>query len=279
MNPHAKHSISIVECAKNLWSNRSLVVQMVRRDVVGRYKGSFLGLGWSFFNPLLMLAVYTFVFSVVFNARWGVDSGESPESKLMFALILFIGLIVHSLFSEILNNAPRLVVNNPNYVKKVVFPLEILPVVSAGSALFHAVVSLCAWFIAYTLFVGLPSLLVFLLPIVLLPLIVLSVGLSWLLASIGVFLRDVGQTVSIITTIMLFLAPVFFPISSLPERFHPLILANPLTFIIEQARQIMIWDQLPDFIGLAVYLGVSSLVFWLGFAWFQITRKGFPDVL
>src|SRR5690606_35329137 len=129
---------------------------MARREVIGRYRGSILGLGWSFLSPLLMLCVYTFVFSVVFNARWGV-SGGAEESRAMFALVLFIGMIVHGLFAEILNRAPTLITLNVNYVKKVIFPLEILPAVTACAALFHASVSLIVWLIAYVLLVGVPG--------------------------------------------------------------------------------------------------------------------------
>ncbi|GAB3394578.1 ABC transporter permease [Azotobacter armeniacus] len=256
-----------------------MIKQMIRREVIGRYQGSFLGLGWSFLNPLLMLCVYTFVFSVVFKARWGVAPEGGEENKFMFAIVLFVGMIVHALFAEILNRAPGLVVGNVNYVKKVVFPLEILPVVTTGAALFHALVSLAVWLLVYGVSVGVPHWQVLLLPIVMLPLLVLALGLAWFLASLGVFLRDVGQTIAIVTTIMMFLAPVFFPVDSLPEEFQPLIMANPITFIIEQARDVLIKGQLPDFAGLSRYFAVALAVMWAGFAWFQKTRKGFSDVL
>jgi len=252
---------------------------MTKREVIGRYKGSFLGLGWSFLNPLLMLAVYTFVFSVVFKSRWGVAENGAEESKAMFAVVLFVGMIVYGLFAEILNRAPGLIIGNVNYVKKVVFPLEVLPVVAACAALFHALVSLVVWMIAYTLLIDIPHWHVLLLPLILLPLLMLALGLAWFLASLGVFLRDVGQTVTIITTVMMFLAPVFFPVKNLPAEFQPLIMANPLTFIIEQARDVLIWGVLPDFQGLFNYLLVALVVLWAGFAWFQKMRKGFSDVL
>ena len=124
--------------AASVWRNRSLIVAMVKREVVGRYRGSIMGLAWSFFSPLLMLMIYTFVFSVVFKARWGVG-GE--ESKTDFAIILFVGMIVHGLFAECVNRAPALILSNVNYVKKVIFPLEILPWVAFGSALFHTAIS------------------------------------------------------------------------------------------------------------------------------------------
>lgn len=259
-----------------LWRYRGLTLRMVQRDVLGRYKGSVLGLAWSFFTPIIMLGVYTFVFTVVFEARWGI---EAEGGQAHFALQLFAGLIVHGLFAEVLNRAPSLILANNNYVKKVVFPLEILPMIPLGSSLFHASVSVVV-LLGAELFIdgGVPAT-VILLPIVLLPLIVLSMGLGWLLASLGVFLRDIGQTISLLTTMLLFLSPVFYPLSALPETFRPFILANPLTFIIEQTRHVAIDGQLPDWGGLSVYLLGALVIAWLGFAWFQKTRKGFADVL
>lgn len=279
MRPHAAQSMSLFALVRSLWIHRQLLGQMTRREVVGRYRGSFLGLGWSFLNPLLMLCVYTFVFSVVFKARWGVSPEGGEESRAMFAIVLFIGMIVHGVFAEILNRAPSLITGNVNYVKKVVFPLEILPVVSACVALFHALASLVVWLLAYVVLIDVPHWSVLLFPVVMLPLLLLALGIAWLLASLGVFIRDIGQTISIITMIMMFLSPVFFPVKSLPEEIQPLIMANPLTFIIEQARDVLIWGRLPDFPGLLGYMAVALIILWAGFAWFQKTRKGFSDVL
>lgn len=276
INPHASQPTSLVALAKSLWCNRQLILQMTRREVAGRYKGSVMGLAWSFFNPVFMLAVYTFVFSVVFKARWGVG-GE--ESKTQFAVVLFVGMIVHGLLAEVLNRAPGLILGNVNYVKKVVFPLEILPVVSMGAALFHSLVSLGVLLIAFALFNGYLHWTAVLAPLVVLPLVILTLGLAWILASLGVFLRDVGQTIGLVTTVMLFLAPVFYPITALPEEMRPWIMANPLTFIIEQAREVLIWGRLPNWTGLGIYtLGATALAL-AGYAWFQKTRKGFADVL
>lgn len=279
MNPHTAQSTSLFTLTCSLLEHRQLLGQMTKREVIGRYKGSLLGLGWSFLNPVLMLGVYTFVFSVVFKARWegGQEGGE--ESKAMFAIVLFIGMIVHGLFSEILNRAPSLIVGNVNYVKKVIFPLEILPVVTANVALFHTLVSLGVWLLAYFAFINVPHWSALLFPIVILPLLFLALGLSWFLASLGVFLRDVSPIVSIITMIMMYLSPVFFPVKSLPEEIQPLIMVNPLTFIIEQARDVLIWGKSPNYLGLLAYTAMALAVLWAGFAWFQKTRKGFSDVL
>ena len=276
INPHAAQPTSLVALATSLWRNRQLIVQMITREVAGRYKGSAMGLAWSFFNPVFMLAVYTFVFSVIFKSRWGVG-GE--ESKVQFAVVLFVGMIVHGLFAEVLNRAPSLILAHVNYVKKVIFPLEILPVIAMGAALFHSLISVGVLLAAFILFNGYLHWTVIFTPLVLLPLVILTTGLAWMLASLGVFLRDVGQTIGIITTVMLFLAPVFYPVTALPEGFRPWLMANPLTFIIEQAREVLIWGHLPNWIGLALYTLAATGTAWAGFAWFQKTRKGFADVL
>lgn len=260
---------------KSLWGNRELIAQMTRREVVGRYKGSVMGLLWSFLNPLFMLAVYSFVFSVVFKARW---SG-SGESQTQFAVILFAGMTVHALFAEVLNRAPGIILGNVNYVKKVVFPLEILAVVSLGAALFHALVSLLVLLVAFAMLNGFIQWTAIFAPLVLLPLMLLSLGFGWILSSLGVFVRDIGQLIGVFTTALLFLSPVFFPVSALPESFQPWLNLNPLTFIIEQSREVLIWGNLPDWQGLTLYSIGAGIFAWLGFFWFQKTRKGFADVL
>lgn len=235
-----------------------------------------MGLLWSFFNPILMLMMYTFVFSVVFKSRWGFG-GE--ESKTQFAVLLFVGMIVHGLFSDVLNRAPSFILSNVNYVKKVMFPLEILPVIAMSAALFHSLISLGVLLAAFVFFNDYLHWTAVLAPFVLLPLVILTLGLAWILASLGVFLRDVGQTIGIITTVMMFLSPIFYPVTALPEKFRPWLMANPLTFIIEQAREVLIWGHLPDWAGLGIYTLGATVVAWIGYVWFQKTRKGFADVL
>jgi lipopolysaccharide transport system permease protein len=259
----------------SLWGNRELIMQLTRREVLTRYRGSILGLAWSFFNPLLMLVVYTFVFSVIFKARWGV--GE--ESTADFAIVLFVGLIIHGLFAECVNRAPGMILANVNYVKKVVFPLEILPWVAAGSALFHSAVSIAVLLAAQLVFQHALALTVVFLPIVLLPLLFATMGLAWFLSSIGVYVRDIGQAIGIFTMVLLFLSPVFYPVDALPENYRILLLLNPLTPVIGDARRVLIWGQPPDWGGLMLYSATSFAVAWLGFWWFQRTRRGFADVV
>ncbi|MBF6617639.1 MAG: ABC transporter permease [Candidimonas sp.] len=268
-------SASPREMVASLWRNRSLIYALARREVVGRYRGSVMGILWSFFNPVLMLIVYTFVFSEVFQARWGAGGGSKTE----FALILFSGLIVFNLFAECFNRAPSLILANTNYVKKVIFPLEILPWVALGSALFHALISLIVWLLAYGILYGMPHLTVLWLPISCVPLLLFVMAITWALASLGVYLRDVSQFVNIMTTVLLFLSPIFYPITALPEKYRPALQLNPLTPAIEQIRGILFWGHSPDLLSTAGYGLVAALLAWLGFAWFQKTRKGFADVL
>lgn len=268
-------SIAPKEMAASLWRNRFLVVALAKREVIGRYRGSVMGILWSFFNPVFMLAVYTFVFSVVFKARW---SGGS-DSKTEFALVLFAGLMVFNLFSECLNRAPSLIIGNINYVKKVVFPLEILPWVAMGSSLFHGLVSLGVWLVFYLIFFGIPHINALLIFVVVIPLILLTMGLSWILSSLGVYLRDIGQITGMMMTVLMFMSPIFYPVSALPAAYQPMLLLNPLTLVIEQARDVLIWQKWPQWHYYFCYLVISLLIAWLGFAWFQKTRKGFADVL
>lgn len=276
MNPHATQPVSLLALSRSLWTNRRLIIQMTKREVVGRYKGSIMGLLWSFLNPVFMLVIYTFVFSVVFKARWSVDA---EETKTQFAVVLFVGMIAQALFAEVLNRAPGLILANTNYVKKVVFPLEILPVISLCTALFHSSVSLLVLLIAFVLFNGYLHWTIIFAPLIILPLVIMTQGLAWILSSLGVFLRDIGQTIGILMTVLSFLAPVFYPVSALPEKFQPFIKANPLTLIIEQERAVLIFGKMPDWYGLALYTLVAIAIAWLGYAWFQKTRKGFADVL
>ena len=259
----------------DFWEHRNLILQLTKREVIGRYRGSVMGLLWSLLNPILMLIIYTFVFSVVLNVRWGVETSNRGE----FAVVLFAGLIIHGLFAECVNRAPSLILSNVNYVKKVVFPLEILPWVAMGSALFHSVVSIFVLLVFYLILHLYINVTIFFLPIVLFPLILLTMGVSWFLASMGVYLRDVSHTTGIVTTAMLFLAPIFYPITALPEAYRSFIYLNPLTFVIEQIRNILIWGKQPDWAELSIYFVVSLIVAWLGLFWFKKTRRGFADVL
>lgn len=267
-------SASPREMVASQWRNRELIKAFAKREVLGRYRGSVMGILWSLFNPLFMLAIYTFVFSVVFNARWG-----SSGSKTEFALMLFAGLIIFNLFAENINRAPELILSNVNYVKKVVFPLEILPTVTLFSTLFHGLISLGVWLLAYLLFFGPPHPTILYFPLIVLPFILFILGLSWGLASLGVFLRDVSQFIGVIVTVLMFLSPIFYPATALPEAYRHWLYINPLTPAIELTRDVLFWGKAPNFELLGLYWVITFVIAWLGFAWFQKTRKGFADVL
>lgn len=221
-----------------------------------------------------MLGVYAFVFTAVLKAQW-TQSGPRSE----FVMILYAGLIVFNFFAECVNRAPSLVIANVNYVKKVVFPLEVLPIVTLGAAAFQLAINLIVWFIFHLVWIGIPSATILCLPIVLLPLVAMTAGVSWFLASLGVFLRDVNQVIGIAITVLMYLSPVFYPLSTLPPQFRPFMLLSPLTLVVEQARGVMLWATLPDWTAWFVYFLISILVASLGFNWFRLTKRGFADVL
>ncbi len=259
----------------SLWSNRSLVTQLVRRDFESRFRGSALGLVWAVLQPLCLLAVYTFVFSQVFKARWGADGGE-PSS---FALVLFAGLILFNLFSENLNKAPRLILQNPSFIKRVVFPLEVLPWVSLLSGLLTAAISAVLLLIFYWACFGAPPLASLYALALFLPLSLGTIGATWLLSSTGVFLRDLQHGTSLVTTVLMFLSPVFYPVSAVPEKFRPIIFLNPLTSIIEMSRAALFNGTPPPPVALAALVFASWVFAAFGYWWFMRLRRGFADVV
>ena len=265
-----------VRIVAHLWKYRDLIRQLTWREVVGRYKGSFIGLGWSFIQPLIMLFVYTFVFSVIFKARWGV---ESDEGKATFALALFMGLITFSIFSEVANSAPSLVLGNANYVKKVVFPLEILPFVRLLSALINAVFSLGVLFVGILIFNHFIHWTALLLPLIWLPMMMFTLGCGYFLASLGVFVRDMGAVIGVLTTMLFFLTPIFYPISAVPEPFRIFCRVNPIAIFVEDARRVVLWGLFPDWPWFFFGMVLSVAVLIIGFVWFMKSKKAFADVI
>lgn len=258
-----------------LFRHFALVLQMAKRDVIGRYRGSFIGLLWSFFNPLLMLAIYGFVFGYIFKSRWVGPTGGHAE----FVVILFAGLNINAMFAECANRSPMLIVENTNFVKKVVFPLETLPWSTLGSALFHLAVSTLV-LLVISLFAdrSVPWTVV-LFPVVLACFVPFLAGTMWLFASLGVFLRDLKQAVGIITVALMFTAPIMYPRTTIPAQYRHLMLLNPLTIIVESSQDVLVWGRLPNWLLLMGYSVCSCLFAWLAFVWFERTRKGFADVL
>jgi lipopolysaccharide transport system permease protein len=269
------YSSSPEELVSSLWRNRYLIKALTARDVVGRYKGSYFGILWSFFNPLLMLGVYTFTFTTIFKSQWS----ESNLSNGQFALFLFIGLIFFNFFGESVNRSAGVIVGNANYVKKIVFPLEIMPWVVIFSSLFHALISLAVWFLAYIILIGSPKGTCLILPLILVPLLFLTAGLSLIIAALGVYIRDITQVVGVFVSAMMFLTPIFYPIASIPERYRGLFLINPLTSIIENIRKVLMYGNMPDFYELFLMIAISLIILLVGFKVFQSSRRGFADVL
>ena len=265
-----------VPMARNLYRHRSLIKQFAWRDFVSRYKGSFLGVFWSFITPLMMLAVYAFVFSVIFKSKW---NAQTDQSQVDFALTLFCGLTVFNIFAEAVTRAPALILAYPNYVKKVVFPLEILPVAALATSLLNACVSLLILLPANLIFNWTISRTIILFPLVLIPLCALILGCTWFLSSLGVFVRDIGQAVGVLVTILLFVSGVFFPPTAIPKDFVFIMKPNPLINILEDSRRTLMWGSFPDWEWLFVAIIGSIIVMMLGYAWFMRTKKAFADVI
>lgn len=260
---------------KALFRHFAIVMQMAKRQVADRYRGSFIGLLWSFFNPLLLLIIYTFVFGFIFKSRWTGQTGGHVE----FAMILFAGLNINAMFAECANAAPSLIVENTSFVKKVVFPLETLAWSTLGSALFHLAVStLVLLGISLVVNHSIPWTAV-LFPVIVLCFMPFVVGTVWLLASLGVFLRDMRQVIGIITTVLMFLAPIMYPRDIIPDPYRQWMLLNPLTIVVESSQDVLVWGRQPLWVELGIYLLCSIIFAWLSFVWFERSRKGFADVL
>jgi lipopolysaccharide transport system permease protein len=246
------------------------------RDAIGRYRGSFMGIALSFFNPIFMLTAYTFMFSIVLKIKW---DPEIESSRVQFALIAFLGMIIFNLFSETINRSTNIILLNVNFVKKVLFPLEVLPLVVLGSAFIHFLIGffiLCIAFLIINHYLYWTSIF---LPLIWAPFIFIVLGLSWILAACGVYFRDIGQIIGVITAGLTFLSPIFYPISIIPKKLQFWIALNPLTFVMEQSRRVFIWGEAIDWFAWGIYCLISLIVLWAGFCVFQKSRKGFSDVL
>lgn len=271
-------SASVFALIRSVVKNRSLFFQMTRRNIEMRYRGSVLGLVWSFVHPLMMLCVYTFVFSVVFKSRWGVDVSVG-DSKGAFAVIMFCGMAMFNLFSESINMSCGSVIGSPNLVKKVIFPLEILPLTQVATTFILGMAWFVLLFIGTWLILGSVSWTMLLLPLVLIPLVVFSTGISYFVASLGVYVRDTAYVIGVVLQVLFFATPIFYPISAVPEQFRIILEMNPLTVFIEQARNVFLYGNMPNwkFLGFATL--VSVIVLQLGYFFFTKTKRGFADVL
>lgn len=257
------------------WKHRSLIRRLAARKIQSQYRGSVLGLLWAVLHPLLMLSVYTFVFSVILRARWILSSGSNAQ----YALYVFSGMIVFTVFAKCVNEAPTLVASHQTYIKQVVFPAEVLAWVSVMASLFDFLVSSILLMGFYLLMLGPPPLTALLLPLVLCPALLLTLGAVWLLASLGVFLKDIAQVVGVSTTALLFLSPVFYPVTGIPDTLRPYYYLNPFVGILEMLRGSLFHGTPPDWSLLGVLTGAAWLSAWLGYSWFIKTKGSFADVL
>lgn len=265
---------------RSVWLRRDLALQMAVRDLSARFKGSALGWLWMLATPLLMLAVYTFVFSAVFNLRWAERSGaEAGEGgKLDFALRLFAGLMVFNLFSEVLARAPGLIMQHQSFVKRVVFPLDILSVMTALTASVTLCASLGVFAVLYVIAEGLPPVTALWLPLAFVPVLLTALGLSWALSAAGVFFRDVQQAVAVVLSALVFVSPIFYPVSLVPEPWRVIVLTNPLTSVIGVVRG-MLFDGEVLWVALGLSWAVGLVVAWLGHSIFTRARGAFADVI
>ena len=257
------------------WRYRDLVIPLARRKVSARYRGSVLGMLWAVLSPVILLGIYTFIFSVVLQVKWNLD----PGSRDQFALFLFSGMILYSVFADCLNEAPSLMIGNKLYIRQLVFPVEVLPWVSVLSSLFSLGINFLILMTFYGLVLGLPSLSLLYFPLTALPVVLLTLGAVWFFSSMGVYLRDLGHVVGLLTTALLFLSPIFYPATVVPADYRVYYEMNPFVHILEMSRGVIFQGAPPDGWLLAGCIFGSWLFAWLGYSWFMATKKGFADVV
>lgn len=266
-----------IAAARSLLRHSDLTWQLAQRDLAARYRAARLGLLWAALTPLLLLAIYTFVFSVVFAARWGRSAAETRGE---FALALFCGLMVYGVFSEVMIRAPGLIVGNPNYVKKLVFPLEVFVPAALLAALVNLLINLGVWLVGWALIMRCwPPATGLWAPLVLLPVCLTTLGLGWLAASLGVFLRDLGHAVLLLVQMLFFLTPIFYEADKVPPPYNYLLQVNPLTHSVQDFRGALMWGDAPDWPWLAAATAASLVLAQFGYAFFMKSKRAFADVL
>lgn len=267
----------ITACPRLIFQYRELLLQMVKRTIASRYRGSALGLFWSIAQPLMMLSVYTFVFTYVLKAKFGIPLEDSKPGA--FSIIMFCGMAVYNIFSESVAGCCSLIAGNQNLVKKVIFPLELLPIIQVMASLFFGLF----WFIL--LFLGAVFLLqsvswtMFFLPLTLIPLLLFTCGICFIVASLGAFLRDLQHFIGVILQVLFFMTPIFYSVKAIPEKYRIFLYMNPLCELVEQTRAIFLYGDYPNWSYLTILWLGAIVIFHLGFVWFVKTKKGFADVL
>ena len=257
-----------------LHEHRELVQSLVRRDLSNRYKGSVMGFFWAILTPAVQLTIFTVIFAGIFKARFGTQ-----RSELGFAVYLFCGMLPWIAFSESVQRATTTLTENVNLVKRVVFPIEALPVNLVLSAAAQQLIGTGILLIAALILEKVLNPTALLLPLLLVPQLLLTFGLSWLAASLGVFLRDTPQFTQLLLMVWLYLTPIYYPEEMIPPRFHWLSNLNPMAPLIRSYRRILLEGRLPDWRGLAFTLGFALVCFVFGYWWFERTKKAFADVL
>jgi len=259
-----------------IWGRHAaLLTRLCRRELESRYRGSVLGIVWLILAPVISLALYMFVFSVMSDTRWPLAGGERGS----FAVVVLYGLSVYWFFAESISRAPTLIQENSAYVTKIIFPLEVLtPAVAVVGAL-GFLISSVPLAVVYLFFFGAPPVTALVLPIVLVPLFLMTLGIGWLLASLGVFVRDIRQVVGLLLAGVLFLAPVFYPLSQVPERMRGFLYLNPLTVPVDLGRRVLFEGVMPNWNVWFVYTLAALAISSFGYLWFMRTKLAFADVL
>jgi lipopolysaccharide transport system permease protein len=251
-----------------------LIMSLARRELVARYKGSLLGILWAIVTPVVMIAIFTFIFAGIFNARFGPQG-----NTLDYALYLFCGLLPWTMFQETLQGSSTTIVTHANLVKRVVFPLETLPVAQALSALANQMFGLFALIVAGVIVQHQLHLTIIWLPALLIPQLIFTLGAAWLVASLGVFLRDIAQGITLVLMAWMYLTPIIYPESIVPERYRPFINANPFTSLVRSYRRIFLEGLPPDWASLLYFTILAVILFVFGYWWFAKSRRNFADVI
>jgi len=260
-----------------LWqlpSRAELIFSFAKRELLGRYKGSVLGVAWAVLTPVVMIAIFTFIFAGIFGARFGAN-----DSHWDYALYLFCGLLPWSMFQESLQQSANTIVAHSNLVKRVVFPLETLPAAQVLAALGNQLFATIALLIATIIIRQRLEVTVLWLPVLLIPQLLFTLGASWLIASLGVFLRDITQGITLLLMAWMYLTPIIYPESIVPDRFRLFLNFNPFTALVRSYRRIFLEGAAPDWSGLAYFTAFALVIFVFGYWWFARTRKSFADVI
>ena len=259
---------------RSLWRYRHMIRHLTASQIIQRYRGSLLGLFWTLVQPLLMLGIYSFVFGTIFRPRWMQAGGESS-----FALVLFCGLTAYGFFAESLSRSVSLITGNPNYVKKIIFPLEVLAVTSVLAALAQSLAGFSILLLAQLWLQGYVPWTAWLMPLALLPLLLITLAFSWFFAALSVYFRDVENLMGLMLSGLMFLSPVFYSLQAVPEKVRPLFYLNPLTWAVEDLRRVLLWGQGLDWPVWCLQLLIAWLMLGLAYAWFKRLQPGFADVL